>query len=147
MSAMDRDLEWPFAGVDPTAPGAEPDEIEELERALGVVFPDDYRTFLRWSNGWAGWLGEEYIALSSTSDLPWANDEDSRRLYPGVVNVGGDGGLETFALDFRSGSDARGLVTFDRVAGLGSVRRLGPSFAAGIARLVREPNGPWDEDS
>jgi hypothetical protein len=63
-----------------------------------------------------------------------------------VFAIGGDGGLETFALDYRSGSEMQGLVTFDRVAGLDSVQRLGPSFAAGISRLVREPDGPWKDD-
>jgi cell wall assembly regulator SMI1 len=68
---MDASADWPFRAVKPTWPGATSAEVESVEAGLAVSFPDDYRAFLQWSNGWEGWLGEAYLALHPTSDLPW----------------------------------------------------------------------------
>lgn len=135
----------PFANEAPCAAGASAEQIGTAETALNASFPPDYRTFLAWSNGWEGWLGESYWQLHSCEDLPFANDEPFRRSNPGVVAVGGDGGLETFALDYRLPGAAPSLIALDRVAGPESYWPIASSFAAGVERLKREPDGPWDQ--
>jgi hypothetical protein len=75
--------------------------VTEAQGELGVQLPADYVQFLRWGDGWEGWVGKSYVRLLGRDDLPWANDADFRLGFPGLIAVGGDGGLETFALDFR----------------------------------------------
>lgn len=129
-------------GQDPKAPGATEQEITDAERDLGIDFPADYRRFLLWSNGWEGFHGSAYIQLLSVSDVRTHNDELFRRAYPGVAAIGGDGGMEEFALHYRDGR-FHGVVTFDPIAGLDSAIPLGETFTAAMARLAVEPS-PWD---
>lgn len=138
----------PFYDAPPEAPGATPTHIRWAERQLAITLPDDYRAFLLWSNGWEGTLGKAYLQLVPLHELSGANDEAFRSTYPGALAIGGDGGLETFALDYRRGQAPPRLLAIDRNNPFpDSVRRIGPSFAAGIARLRRDPDGPWDSDT
>jgi len=135
----------PFELHEPRSDGATSFEIETAESALNVSFPDDYRAFLAWSNGWEGWLGEAYLQFASTQDLPFANDDAFRRLNPRVLAIGGDGGLETFVLDYQYPGIPPALLALDRNADLRSKRWIAASFTAGVERLKREPEGPWDQ--
>jgi hypothetical protein len=126
-------------GEEAQSPGAATEALQVVQRTLGVTLPSDYLAFLSWSNGWEGFLGVDYVELSSTDDVLIANDSDFRQLYPGVVSIGGDGGVETFALDHRQGDTAAGVLMFDRVAGLESAIWIAATFREAMARLAVEP--------
>lgn len=107
----------PFLGLgaqNRKGPGRPTDEIAGVEAALGHRLPSDYRDLLAWGDGWEGWIGEAYLRLHGLADLPWANDADFRQAFPGLVAIGGNGGLETYALDFRRGGSMSGVVAVDR---------------------------------
>jgi hypothetical protein len=95
-------------------PGLTPEEVARVERALGFTLPPDYVQFLVWGDGWEGWIGGSYLQLLSRDELPFANDDHFRDAFPGLVDIGGDGGLETYALDYRPDGLMRGVVAVDR---------------------------------
>jgi len=123
-------------------PGATEEEIAQAEQTLGVRFPDDYRAFLRWSDGGGGWIGTAYAAFWSTEELPKRNaDYAIPESVPGAVGIGSDGGGECLALDYRANASAPRLVflPFIGMDDADSAWVLGDSFADGLAQLATEP--------
>jgi hypothetical protein len=131
----------PFAGLNParrSGPGLTDIQIADLELALGRRLPGDYARFLRWANGWRGTHGSAYIALASVEDLVWMNDDEFRSAFPGLIDIGGDGGLESYALDYRNAGAPPGLVAVDRVsASPEDIWPLATGFVAGLAVLAQ----------
>ena len=81
-------------------------EIRAAEQRLGVAeigFPDDFVTWLKVTNGTAGWYGEVYLTLFALDEIVAVTEaaEPAGRL-PGFVAIGGDGSRERFAFDFRT---------------------------------------------
>ena len=56
-------------------PGVNNELIPIIEKQLNIVFPKDYVTFLEWSNGGEGFIGENYISLWKIEDLVVLNKE------------------------------------------------------------------------
>lgn len=129
-------------------PGATDVAIRSLEARLGVRLPDDHKNFLRWSNGWDGEFGSTWLSLDDVESIADANDDGFRESFAGYVAIGGNGGLETYALDYRDGPQPNALVALDRVsADLDDIWRIGSSLTESLARLLVEPRGPWDRAS
>jgi hypothetical protein len=125
-------------------PGATEEQIDALEKQLGVRLPDDHRAFLSWSDGWDGEFGDTWLVLDNTEALADGNDESFRKSFPGYVAVGGNGGLETFALDYRKGTGASGVVAIDRnSASPDDIWRIASSLTGALERLLDQPDGPW----
>lgn len=106
-----------FGGLSPASrkgPGLEPGQEATIEHLLGVRFPADYLRFLRWGNGWEGWLGDQYLRLHGVDELSSANDAAFRQAFPDLVAIGSDGALETYALDLRSDRLSSDVVALDR---------------------------------
>jgi hypothetical protein len=87
--------------------------------------------------------GEAPLKIDALADLQSHNDAAFRELYPGVIAVGGNGGLETYALDYRGSSTPTTLVAFDAIAGLESVWPIAGSFAEALDALRTNYLGPW----
>lgn len=59
-----------------------------------------------------------------------------------MVAMGGNGGLETYALDYRGGPAPTALIAFDAIAGLDSVWPIAASFSEALDRLRTNYLGP-----
>jgi hypothetical protein len=110
--------------------GAAMEDIRAAEDQLGRTLPDDHRAFLMWSNGWEGLYGESYLHLGSIDDILLANAPDFQESFPGLIAVGGDLGMETYALDYRQ-APARpawlpSIATLPSTRTSGSLRRASP---------------------
>jgi hypothetical protein len=124
--------------------GATDEAIADVATRLGVQLPDDYAAFLRWSNGWDGEFGGTWLVLDAIEAVPDANDGAFRDDFPGYVAIGGNGGLETYALDYRGGGDTGGLVAIDRVSGdPEDMWPIASSMTESLARIFVQPAGPW----
>jgi hypothetical protein len=73
---------------------AELQQISTIEKELGIVFPEDYKTFLKWSNGGEGYIGENYISLWKVENLIILNKEYQIQKYlsNSFLAIGTDGG-------------------------------------------------------
>jgi hypothetical protein len=83
--------------------GASPDALAELQRRLGVHLPQDYLAFMSNSDGAYGFVGSNYVALSSVREVIEEN-EALREFTSGLVLFGSDGAEEPYAFDARDGS-------------------------------------------
>jgi cell wall assembly regulator SMI1 len=82
--------------------GANSSEIKQAEYDLGVRLPGDYKSFLLWSNGGEGAVGDAYLSLWEVGRLKELNEMYRIRFYlPHCLGIGTDGGGECYALDFR----------------------------------------------
>ena len=75
-------------------PGVNNELIPIIEKQLNIVFPKDYVTFLEWSNGGEGFIGENYISLWKIENLVVLNKEYliQKYLSKKFVGIGTDGG-------------------------------------------------------
>jgi hypothetical protein len=122
-------------------PGASEAQINELEQRLRVRLPDDLREFLGWSNGWDSEFGETWLVLESLDGIADANDDGFRDDFPGYVAIGGNGGLETFALDYGGGIAPTALVAIDRnSASAQDIWYIASSVAEELRRLLSQPS-------
>ncbi|MFJ5215629.1 SMI1/KNR4 family protein [Streptomyces sp. NPDC088354] len=84
--------------------GAPDAAIQRAERALGVAFPDDYRTFLADPGSVARYFlpSGDFLTLCPADELLGLNDTAGPAGHlPGAVVIGGDGGRELLVYDFR----------------------------------------------
>ena len=120
-------------------PGATEEQLRQAESALGFPLPEDYKAFMRWSNGGGGRIGGTYLALWNIEDVREANESYGIDHYlPGVVGVGTDGGSQSYAFDYRAKNDMPSLIRVD----LGdldpeSVIFVSHSFRAALERALR----------
>ena len=90
----------------PRRPGASIENIEAAERDLGVRLPEDYRSFLKESDGLEGFAGPEgdYVMLWGAGEIAKLNAGYCvAEFAPGVVLVGSNGGGEAFGYVRREG--------------------------------------------
>ncbi|MBK8036735.1 MAG: SMI1/KNR4 family protein [Verrucomicrobiaceae bacterium] len=98
-------------GNSPAAPAA----LEALCRIAEVELPEDYLSFLAFSNGGEGPLGIEpgYIVVDSAEDAASQQEEKIfAEFFPGFFKFGGNGAGEMFAFDLR-GSKPWPVVMID----------------------------------
>lgn len=100
-------------------PPASEEAIERLRQESAGGLPKEYVALLRYSNGGEGPLALPplYFMLYEaeyTSELNQSADQ--RKLYPGFLVFGSNGGLEAIAFDTR-GKEPWPIVMYDPVAG------------------------------
>ncbi|WP_262283438.1 SMI1/KNR4 family protein [Micromonospora sp. MA102] len=113
--------------------------LAEVERALGVRFPSDYRTFIVSSGGVDEFVGPagDFLSIYAPDRLIEMNEAaDAAERFPGGVIIGGDGGREMLTYDFRRQPPP--LVLLDITAeGWDAAIHQAPSFAALMAEFPR----------
>ena len=84
---------------DDCRPPASPEQIAQAEKALGTTFPQDYRAFLAFSNGFDGEIAGHYLVLWGTDMLAeLASGYDVLPPTASQVMIGSNGGPTAFAL-------------------------------------------------
>jgi hypothetical protein len=108
--------------------------------ALDIDWPDDYAAFMHSTDGGEGWVGENYIAFWSATELVEYNRDNQVHEYaPNLVIFGSDGGGEAFAFDRSKQPPAIVMVPF---IGLDAPVPQGATFTDFLARLLA--GGPFD---
>lgn len=76
-------------------------QISAVENELGIIFPEDYKTFLEWSNGGEGYIGENYVSLWKVENLMTLNKEYQIQKYlsNSFLAIGTDGGGICYGLN------------------------------------------------
>ncbi len=91
-------------------PPATAQQIAALENELGLVLPQDYKTFLLTMNGYEGVIGESYVVFEPVERIVECTKESSTQFFPWTIYIGGNGGLEMFVMDTRTTPFSFGLL-------------------------------------
>ena len=124
------------------------EDIAQIEAELRITFPTDFRAFLSWSDGGEGFLGVGYVSILSARELREANSEDFREIFPRLVRIGGNGGLEGYCLDYRIDASRPGMVAIDlNNPTADSYWQLGTSFTQAMHSLsvMGDPQPPGSD--
>ncbi|TXI13344.1 MAG: SMI1/KNR4 family protein [Pedobacter sp.] len=83
--------------------GAELQNISTVERDLDIIFPNDYKTFITWSNGGEGEVGGNYISLWKIEDIITLNNDYQIQKYlsKDFLAIGTDGGGVCYGFNLR----------------------------------------------
>ena len=113
----------------PLRPGASESDILRLESDLNVRLPDDYRDFLRSSNGTEGFLAPDiYVLLWSANQIISLNTGYCvHEFLPGTVLLGSNGADTGYGLNFGASPEYYFAVPLIGMA-VDSMSFLGVSF-------------------
>lgn len=80
------------------------DFIETVEHTMNIVFPEQYKRFMKLTNGAEGPLGDNsYLSIWPLDEIASLNDDYGvSKFTPGLVYFGSDGGGTAYAFDFRA---------------------------------------------
>lgn len=82
--------------------GASENLIINVESQLSFTLPNEYKSFMRFSNGAEGSIGKNsYVALWSLDEIVELNKEYNE-FVPGLVLFASDGGNTAYAFDKRT---------------------------------------------
>ncbi|PKX82696.1 SMI1/KNR4 family protein [Pectobacterium peruviense] len=78
-------------------------EWETIESSTALIFPPDYREFMKWSDGGEGRLSHVYLSIWPSTQIVKLNQDYKINHYLGdrVLAIGSDGGSICFLLDYR----------------------------------------------
>ncbi len=83
-------------------PGASEEELKNLSCLLPYPLPDDFLSFLKFSNGAFGMIGKYYLEICKAEDILKINKEYLVQYYiPELIIFGTDGGGEGYGFDYR----------------------------------------------
>lgn len=102
---MDENIQKLLKGVE-FRPPATNDMIDKFEEASNIKLPDEYKDFLKLTNGGEGFIGENsYVMLWAVEELIELNESYEVNDYaPGLFVFGSNGGGEAYAFNTRSNS-------------------------------------------
>jgi SMI1 / KNR4 family (SUKH-1) len=84
-------------------PPASAEALRAAERDLGIILPEDYKSFLLEHNGGDGFVGEHYLILWRAEELSnFNNGYEVSKYAPGFLIFGSTGGGDGFAFDTRT---------------------------------------------
>lgn len=110
--------------------GASPETLTKLTVAMPVKLPLDYLSFLSWSDGLDGFVGENYLILYSAEEVRTLGVCE---YWPPFIVIGSDGGGEAFAYDTHSADMP--IVNIPFIGIDEPPRFLGHSFPEFLQRL------------
>ncbi|WP_225804181.1 SMI1/KNR4 family protein [Streptomyces sp. NK15101] len=122
------------------------DRIAQVEHHFGVRFPQDYRDFLATTGSLSRFVppADDFLVIDALEELIGINEAgEFQSRFPGAVVIGGDGGRELLAYDFRQ--ETPPLVTLDVSAeNWSSAIHQAASFSALLEQFPRT-GWKWDE--
>lgn len=79
-------------------------KIKEVEKKIGIAFPNEYKEIMLYSNGMEGPIGEEgYLCIWPIEEIIPLNDKYSvSEFTPGIVYFGSDGGDVAYGFDYNN---------------------------------------------
>ena len=114
-------------------------QIQEMEKHFNFQFPDDYKEFLKFTNGLEGFTTDNYLVLWTTDELVQLNQAyNVNEFISNTIIFGSDGGEEAFAFDISSSSPTIIKLPF---IGMGHIanEKLSNTFETFLASQIKEP--------
>jgi hypothetical protein len=100
---MDKNLRKMIDGLE-LRKAATIDAINNFENSSGINLPNEYKAFLKTTNGGEGFIGKNsYVMLWAVEELLELNESYAvDEFAPGLLIFGSNGGGEAYAFDTRS---------------------------------------------
>ena len=114
-------------------PPATQNQITEVESALGLTFPQDYKHFLLVTNGFEGEVGDTVTIFEPVENILQATKDSCAEFFPWAIFIGSNGNLEMFVIDKRSSPFQFGLLPY--ISDDNDFMPLGTSFEQFLGRL------------
>jgi hypothetical protein len=112
------------------------DQIANLENQLDLQFPIDYKDFLKFTNGFEGFVNEFVVSFASVDQIYQCTQDNCGAFFSWAVYIGTNGNLEMFVMDKRSTPYQFGLLPY--IAEDNDFIPLGGSFEKFIERLYND---------
>lgn len=109
------------------------EEIARLENQLEIEFPNDYKEFLKFTNGYAGLLNEFVVRFDPVDQIYQSTQDTCAEFFPWAIYIGTNGNLEMFVIDKRQTPYQFGLLPY--IADDNDFIPLGGTFEKFIERL------------
>ena len=77
------------------------EEIDKTEQELGIIFPQDYKDFILFSNGSEGEIGERYLVVWDFREISKYYKDCTVEFTPQIYYFANDGATDGYAFDFR----------------------------------------------
>lgn len=108
----------------------------EIEKAVGFILPDDYKTHLQTFQSFEGFIGKEYVYLAAIEELIELNT--GYRIFetlPNTLNIGGNRGGSYIAIE-KTSTDSFKIVLGEYI-GMNKEDHIdiGDSFSEFLIRL------------
>jgi hypothetical protein len=88
------------------------DQIKILESELGFQLPNDYKEFLRLTNGFEGYIGDTHAIFEPAEEILNYTQRCCSEFFPWAIYFGSNGSTEMFVMDKRFSPIQFGLQPF-----------------------------------
>lgn len=112
--------------------------IKEIEKTLKIDFPDDYKSFLLWSDGGEGEIGDNYVSVWKVEDIVQLNKDYQIQSYLSdkYLGIGTDGGGTVFGFNLSNNKAIFKCPLGDLESS--SIKTLAPTFESFINLCLTE---------
>ncbi len=93
-------------------PPADLKAITEIEKYLGIKFPQDYKDFLLHSNGFDGFVGESAVSLNNITNIRTYTDGYCSEFFPDLIHIGTNGGGEMYVISKATSKLTYGIIPY-----------------------------------
>jgi cell wall assembly regulator SMI1 len=112
------------------------EQIINLENKLGIKLPNDYKDFLRLTNGFDGIINEFVARFDPIERIYQSTQDNCSKFFPWAVFIGTNGNIEMFVIDKRSTPFQFGLLPY--IASDNDFIPLGDTFGEFIHQLYTD---------
>jgi hypothetical protein len=109
------------------------EQISKLEDQLNLIFPNDYKEFLKFSNGFEGLINGFVVSFCSVEQIFQNTQINCGKSFPWAIYIGTNVNVEMFVIDKRQKLYQFGLLPF--IAEANDFIPLGNTFERFIERL------------
>lgn len=112
------------------------DQIVNLENQLEIEFPNDYKEFLKFTNGFEGLVNEFVVRFVPVEQIYQSTQDTCSEFFPWAIYIGTNGNVEMFVIDKRQTPYQFGLLPY--IADDNDFIPLGDTFEKFIERLYSD---------
>ncbi len=112
---------------------ANDNDINDVEKQLGILFPYDYKDFLKFTNGFDGQIKEFIVSFDPVQNIYQSTLDTCLTCFPWAIYLGTNGNIEMFVLDTRQNPFQFGVLP--NIGEEEDFIPLGNTFEKFIARL------------
>ena len=114
--------------------------FKDIELELGIELPQDFKNFLMVTNGFEGFVGENYCRFNKLEEILENTKVCCHEWFPWAIHIGSNGSSEMYVLDNRGEQLAYGILP--NIGDDNDFIPLGKSFEEFIKHLYK--NDFWE---